>query len=103
MPAEGVRRRPLGFEVEELAALVAQVRHDDEQQADERKRQGGKRSGRKGHEHAAGERFGAQVGEQGGVRPDVERVERRPAKRSCHCVLAACRCGIAAAGSPAFM
>ena len=75
--AQLARRHSLRAQVEELAALVAQVGHDDQQQADEREHERRERRRAEDRERAARERIRAQLVQRLRVRRDGEAVQRR--------------------------
>ena len=67
------------LEVEQLAALVAQVGHDHEQQAGEREAECREGGAGECQQRSAREWLGTQVGEHRVVANHLQRVERRAA------------------------
>ena len=63
MRPQGSRRRTLRLEVEQLAALVAQVRDDDQQQPDEREPERSEGGAGERQQGSACERLGTEIGE----------------------------------------
>jgi hypothetical protein len=81
MPAEGHGIGSLRLELEELSALVAEVGHKPEKEADEREAE--RRCGRANEreQRAARERILAKLLEERGLRPRLKDVEGRSCER----------------------
>ena len=74
------RRSALRLEVEELAALVAEIGDDAEQKAEQRESECDERRGRECRQRAARERLRLEVAEHSTPGRHLEDVERRPAQ-----------------------